>query len=375
MKSAVIKIVLFYSLLISCYKPYTTSVEANERILVAEGMITNEVASYYVNLSYALPFYAGGTREPENSARVYVTDDLGNYYQFRGAGNGRYITDPSQFKGTPGRTYTLYIETPDGEIYSSDPQRLEPEFTQDSIYAEVDYQEIISRYDQSIITVRGANIMTDIRSSSGTLPHFRFTSDLVKHYFYNIQIPPSDRSPFYSFYCWQTENINPDINLTHKEYSPNSSSIRRHTVYFIDDQIYVDAIVYGLAPLGPDLSYKALATTDRKSYIITNRILYLNQYTLNNETYSYYKRMDEQLRSEGTLFDPIAVQLIGNIKCTTDNEKKVFGFFEASSVNHTAYQIGFRNYQNQYSIIKRPYILPNIPDGCWINKAPPFWIK
>jgi hypothetical protein len=375
MKTAIIEVILLYGLLISCYKPYTTDVEANERILVVESMITNEVASYHVNLSYARPFYSGGSALPENSARVYVIDDLGNYYQYKGLGNGSYCTDPSQFKGSPGRTYTLYIETPDGEIYRSGPQRLEPEFSQDSIYAEVDYQETISRYNQTIITIRGASISIDIGSLTDTLPRFRFTSNLVNHYFYNMQIPPGDRSPFYSFYCWQTDNINPDINLTHKKYSVSSSYIRRHEVYFIDDQIYVDGIVYGLGPLQPDLSHKALVTMDKKSYVITNRILYLNQYTLNNETYSYYQRMDEQLRSEGTLFDPIAVQLIGNITCTSNNDKKVFGFFEASSVNHTAYLIGFRNYLNQYTIIKQPYILPSIPNGCWINKVPPFWIK
>lgn len=375
MKPTIIEVVILYGLLISCYKPYNTNIIADERILVAEGMITNEVATYHVNLSYALPFYSGGTGQPENLARVYVTDDLGNYYPFKGLGNGSYISDSLKFTGHPGTFYTLSLETPDGETYISDPQRLEPEFSQDSIYAEIDYQETISRFNQSVITIRGANIMIDIRSLTDTLPRFRFTSNLVKNYFYSMQIPPGDRSPFYFFYCWQTDNINPDINLTHKEYSVNSSSIRRHAVYFIDDQIYVDGLVYGLGSQEPDLSYKALITPDHKSYIITNRILYLNQYTLNNETYSYYNSMDEQLRSDGKLFDPIAVQLSGNIKCTTNNGKKVFGFFEASSVSRTAYIIGFRSYRNQYSITKIPYIVPSRSNGCLINKVPPFWIN
>ena len=112
-----------------------------------------------------------------------------------------------------------------------------------------------------------------------------------------------------------------------------------------------------------------------RSYTVSHRVLYLNQYSLNNETYLYYRSMDEQLRSEGKLFDPIAVQLTGNIKCTTDPGKKVYGFFEASAVSRTAYIIGFRNHRNdEYLITRIPYIYPPEPDGCWINKVPSFWV-
>jgi len=84
--------------------------------------------------------------------------------------------------------------------------------------------------------------------------------------------------------------------------------------------------------------------------------------------------MDEQLRSEGKLFDPVAAQLNGNIHCATNPDKKAFGFFEASSVSRTSYIIGLRNPGNdQYLVTKIPFIRPPEPDGCWINKVPPFW--
>lgn len=368
-------ILVFYCLLASCYKPYDPGIVANDTILVVDGMITNEVASYHIRLSYALPFDSKITFKPFFSAMVSVNDDLGNHFPFNEVNNGNYKSDSLQFTGQPGRIYTLHIETPDGEIYNSEPQRLETKFYTDSIYAEVEYQKTISRFNQIIVTVRGANIMLDIKSSTDTLPHFRFTSNLVKQYFYTLNIPPpSPYPPLYLFYCWQTDNSNSDINLTHKEYSVNSSSINRHGVYFLDDQMFVNGIVYGLGSKEPDLSYKGVATDDRKSYTVSRRILYLDQYILNNETYLYYNSMDELLRSEGKLFDPIASQLRGNIKCTSDNDKLVFGFFEASSVGRTAYTIGYRNQLNQYSIKKIPYMLPFNSNGCKINKVPSFWI-
>jgi hypothetical protein len=362
------------ALLVSCYKPYTANVESNEKILVAEGLITNEEASYHISLSYALPFYSESTRQPVNSALIYVFDDLGSYYPFNELKSGYYISDSLTFTGHPGRTYTLCIETPDGEIYMSDPQRLNHEYYSDTVYAEVDYQTTISRFNEILVTIRGANILTDIRSNSDTLPRFRFAANLVKQYYYELQ-GSAPLYPLYQFYCWETDNVKADLNLTGSDYSLYSSFIKRHAVYFVKDQIYFDAIDYLIGPQQPDLSYKPIINPYRKSHLIKHRVLYLNMYVLNNETYLYYKQMDEQLRSEGKLFDPVATQLGGNIYCATNSDKKTFGFFEASSVSRTSYTIGLRNPLNdQYSVTKIPCIRPTEPDGCWINKVPPFWI-
>ena len=377
MKPNSLIIVICCGMLVSCYKPYSGDVESGEKILVVDGLITNEVASYHISLSYALPFNSERTGKPVNSADVYVSDDLGSHYPFIELSSGCYVSDSLQFTGYPGRTYTLYIETADGEIFMSDPQTLNHEYYPDTIYAEVDYQTTLSRFNQILVTIRGANIMTDIRIHSDTLPRFRFTSNLVKQYFYALNVPPPYIDPpLYSFYCWQTENDISDINLSRKDYSSHTSLINKHEVYFVDDQLYFDALTYSLGPLKPDLSHEALVSTNRQSYLIKHRVLYLNLFTLNNDTYLYYKSMDDQLRSEGKLFDPIAVQLDGNINCTTNPDKKSMGFFEASSVTRTAYIIGFRKVSNnEYSITKIPYIQPSKSNGCMIDKIPPFWIN
>jgi len=109
--------------------------------------------------------------------------------------------------------------------------------------------------------------------------------------------------------------------------------------------------------------------------MVSSRIIYLNKYTLNNEAYLYYKNIYELLKSEGKLFDPVATQIIGNIKCLTHPENKVFGFFEAAAVNYTSYKVDFRNLvKAQPSITKIPYLLPPAPIGSSMNEVPPFWV-
>ena len=136
----------------------------------------------------------------------------------------------------------------------------------------------------------------------------------------------------YFFHCWQTYEANSDINLTRIDYAVSSASMLRHEICFIADDPTCYALNYGLG---------SQVTTEYKIFDIHNRILYLNLYSLNNDSYLYYKSMDEQLKSDGKLFDPIAVQLDGNIKCISNQGNKAFGFFEASSVTSSAFTVDF----------------------------------
>jgi len=368
-------IFIFFSMLTACYELYDADIEADEKVLTVDGLITDDVASYYIRLNYARPFDSYSTREPVSSARVFITDDLGRYYQFREVKNGIYRSDSLLFTGMPGRTYVLEIAAPDGEIYRSAPQKLMKANPEMSVYADYDFKEILSTFTGTVQRGYGADIKVDLSSQKDPLPHFRITSDLVKQYFYALEIPPPFiYPPLYSFYCWQTDKANPEINLTEYESLISFASVKRHEVCFIDDQYFFEGLVYSIGPRKPDGSYIGDASTERETYTVSKRILYLNRYTLNNDSYLYYKNMDEQLRSEGRLFDPISVQLKGNIACMTREGKKAFGFFEASSVSHSSYTVGFRNTENQYSIKEIQYLTPPVRNGCWINKVPPFWI-
>jgi len=343
MRSYIIIVIISCITLVSCYKPYDKSIDTNGKILVINGLITNQKASYRIHLSYVVPFDSSGTGQPAYASNVHITDEKDNYYAFHELGNGYYASDSLQFTGNPGSTYTLHINMVDGERYESDPQVLYPSSYSDSVYAEFDTQETLSKITGMIILSHGANILANIKKESDNISRFRFTTNLVTQY---VSPGPS--------YCWQTENANPNINLTGRDYSTDSASVNKHAICFIDDYLF-----------------RWVSDT---TVMVANRIIYLNQYTLNNEAYLYYNNIDELLRSDGKLFDPIATQLVGNIKCLTTPDKKVFGFFEAASVTHSCYKVDFRNLINdQPSITKRQYILPPKLNGCSENIIPPFW--
>jgi hypothetical protein len=362
MKQISLIFIAITGLFISCYKPYDADISTDKRVLVVNGMITNETASYKVQLSYAMPFDSSGSGIPVTSAKIFITDSPGNIYFFNEKGKGYYASDSLQFTGIPGNIYTLHITTPGGDRYKSDPQKLFPGVQPDSVYAEFGFKETLSRNTGLYELTHGANILIDIKNQADTLPHFLIKADNVIQYIYTV-------CPIYQFcstyYCWQTINATTDINLTGEGFSLNTASVNKHEICFIDDNLYCIGLTYD----------QGVSTTEYNKYMVHHRIIFLKQYTLNNETYLYYKRMNEQLRSDGKLFDPIAVQLSGNIRCVTDPDKQAFGFFEASSVIYSAYMVDFRNLNNnQPTLRKTPYILPPKPVGCLVNEIPFFWI-
>jgi hypothetical protein len=372
MRTVIASYILLSFLLSSCSEPYFPEIKADKKVLVVSGLVTNEKAPYIISLSYAASFDSTLKGLPLTSAQVTVSDDHGNHFAFQELNEGDYVSDPSQFTGVPGFSYTLHIITPDGLEYQSNPQLLPDEDQPDTIYAEYEYKETISKVNGEVTLSRGANILADIENHGDTLSRFRFSSNLVTQYFYSIC--PIMQACYY-FYCWQTEEANSDINLTGGDYAVNSAAITKHEVCFIDENPSCYALRYGIGQQGPDMSVMPLITTVYQSFPIHKKLLYINRYGLNDASGQYYKSMYKQLKSDGKLFDPIAVQIIGNINCISDPGNKAFGFFEASSLRISAFSVDFRDLtDSQPSIRKIQDIMPPEPIGCKINIAPAFWV-
>ncbi len=368
----------------SCSKVYDSHVDTAQNMLVVDGRITNKKEAYHVTLTYAKPFNSSEKSTPVSGANVFVTDNLNNSYKFNERDKGDYVSDSLQFTGQPGHTYRLHILTTDGTEYESDPQRMFPEVSPDNAYAKFDNQVILNGVTGLKVSTHGASIFMDIRNQSDTVPRFRIVSNLVLQYYNqgNFQLD-WDHFLLLQYYCWQTVNINSNFNITDEDYLSNSASIKNHPAGFLDDNNNVIAIEYYSKINMDDTTATAYSGNWHNTYLIHHRILYLSQYTLNRETYLYYKSLYGQIQSEGKLFDPIAAQLNGNIKCITDPEKKTIGFFEASSVSYSEYIVDLRNLVNsQPVLIKTPCILPPEPDGCQIDipsskhhNIPAFWIS
>lgn len=367
----------------SCYKVYDPRIDMAQKVLVVDGMITNKTDAYHVFITYAKSFNSTDNGSKVSGAKVYVTDNVGNSYNFNEREKGDYTSDSLQFNGSPGQIYRLHIVTTDGLVYESDPQQLLPELNPDSVYAEFDTKEILEKVTGLKVDTHGADILIDFHNQSGTLPRYRLMANLVLQYYDYACVQKNWNDPCIHFdvYSWKTVNANSSFNISDEKYSQSSVYIKKHEVCFLDDNFAVLAATYGFRVNWEDttaIPIKGGVQFQR----IHHRILYLNLYTLNNETDLYYKSLNEQILSENKLFDPIATQLNGNIKCISDPGTGAIGFFQASSVSNSAYIVYLRTLKNsQPTLIRTPYILPPEPSGCRIDRlgdryydVPSFWI-
>src|SRR5258705_11322877 len=104
-----------------CTDPYALQTNTFEDAVVIEGTITNEFKKQEIKLTRTYRFEENGPKV-EHGATIYVTDNLGNQYNFD-EDNGKYVST-TEFQAQPNTNYQLHITTNDGRSYISSNEQL-----------------------------------------------------------------------------------------------------------------------------------------------------------------------------------------------------------------------------------------------------------
>ena len=353
MKPIVVLLVIILGTITSCKELYDPKIDVVETPLVVEGLITDEAKPYSIKLTKALPFNNNNNNVNEytfeytgvSKAKVTVSDDCGYTYHFTEIDTGGvYMSNPAEFVGVPGRSYTLSIKTIDNKEYRSAPQLLLPNNFNVKVSAEFGTRDQLvvdgwGGYNKE--TVHGTNLLFDIENTEDTLIRFRFEQKIYKE---DTEVPPGNKL------CWgivlQKDLINITDSLT------SNKNIEKHIVCFLPYIKPEEWTENGVDHLR----------------VVTALIPKITQYRLNPETYQFYKNCNTLLAASGKIFDPIAIQVKGNIKCISDNTVEVLGFFEASSARISYYAI--RN--GSKTIYYRNGFAP-VDYGCTNAPFPDWW--
>ncbi|MFO7979045.1 MAG: DUF4249 domain-containing protein [Bacteroidales bacterium] len=105
-----IVIIIITGLLASCKEEIELYVEdANQNLLVVDGMITSERGTHQVTLSRTGDFYHDRMTPRVQGAVISIRDGVGNLFPLKEISAGVYQTAPGVY-GLPGREYTLEID-------------------------------------------------------------------------------------------------------------------------------------------------------------------------------------------------------------------------------------------------------------------------
>lgn len=132
----------FFLLLISCVDNYWPELDDQyQDLLVVDGKITNAPGPYTIRLSKSTsvdhPEYT-----PLAGYETIISDNLGNSEMLSEIEPGVYQTAIDGIQGIIGRDYSVTIQSPDGKTYLSDFERLNDPVGIDSVFFELEYDEV-----------------------------------------------------------------------------------------------------------------------------------------------------------------------------------------------------------------------------------------
>jgi len=340
-KKIVLIVLTGFILLVSCTEIYKPTIDPGANALVVEGLITNENGPFTIRLTKASLYNSVKTPTPVEGAKLTLSDNHNQHFTLTNNLNGRYTT-PDGFNSKIGDSYTLHIKTSDGNIYESKPQELLPPLSYDSIYGLHTDNPYLGENNQLKFNI-GSNILIDIFrtvTKTDSFPLCRFKPVITVQYEYREDI---DTLSYWTNKCWRSMPLNVNEDITEDKSHASSAAITGHLLCFTP--VLMEG--YGL-PVPKDL-------------VELHYYLRINQYTINRDTYDFYTEANKQLTTTGKIFDPIASQLKGNLTCTNNSSEIVIGFFEVSSVSHSAITIYQSIGSPGVNMFQVPYI--DISDG------------
>ena len=276
----------------SCVTEFIPSVDEEMELLVVQGVFTDKGDLVRIKLSTSLPLGQVAEAKPLSGCNVTITDDTGNTIFLHEDQAGTYVT---YSHGIPGRTYKLNIKDNSRKnfSYESQPVKMKPVPQIDSLYYE---KKVISERVDYIEGIEECQIYLDTRDRDNKCRYYRWDYSETWKLRLNFDVPNNT--------CWITKNS--DNIYIENTASLSEDVIRRHPVTYISRE------------------------TDR---LRTRYSILVNQYSLNEDEYNYWQKLQKMTEQVGGLYDIIPASIPGNITCIEDPSEQVLGYFSVSAIS------------------------------------------
>ncbi len=277
-----------------------------ERVLVVDGMISNDPGPYTVTLSMSTSV-SGPEIVPVSGWQVKISEQSGPTETLTETETGVYTTADGGIQGIPGKYYRIELMSPSGNSYQSNYEKLPDAIDIDSLYAQLEYRSVsyfpynLPGYEFYLDT-RG--IPTDSTWLMWRLAEtFEYNADFKVYYYYDGVLHRVFRNDSLQT-CWRTSKI-PDIQL---------QSLQGFSVPEVEQ--------YPLLFVGTDsrrlhIRYSLLAT----------------QYNISHNAFTYWKNVKEQNFETGDLYSKQPFQVRGNVFAQDQPGTPVFGYFMAAGLS------------------------------------------
>ena len=284
---------VFILFLTSCITEFIPEIDEEKELLVVEGLFADQGGPSTIKLSTSLPLGRKSEARPLAGCYVTITDDLGGSYLLSETLPGIYVTP---LHGIVGRSYTLNIKTNESRnyfSYESYPIEMKAVPPIDSLYYE---KRLIRERVDYIEGIEGCQIYLNTHDPDNNCRYYRW--DYAETWKLRLWFDVPNQT------CWISNNSK-SIYIESTT-AINEDRINRHPVTYISN------------------------ATDR---LMTKYSILVNQYSLNEEEYSYWQKLQRITEQIGGLYDIIPSSIPSNIMCIENPGEKVLGYFSVSAVS------------------------------------------
>lgn len=289
-------IFIFLIMLLGCIEPINLENRKSDRTLVVEGYISNLFKQHQISISTSTPlnqklFF------PEEGAEVWIQEGSGARIQLNEESPGIYKT--ILYAGKPGTSYKLFINTKNGEKYSSDEVLLRGGTTIEKVSTNYLYDEKLA--------AQGFQITLDTQDPENKTKYYRWEYEET----YEI------KTPYPSNFEWVGGNV-----VRHRIVPVNvcwaSDTSKNILIHTTEGQAADKVTAFPIKFVRED-SY---AMNIKYSILI-------RQLALNEASYFMWKNLKEVNETQGSLSDLQPGTVEGNIHSLDSKNKAALGYFDA----------------------------------------------
>jgi len=299
-------LVIFFGLSFSsCIEEFNPELDNFNNLLVVDGGITNESGPYTVRLSISSNVNSN-KKEKITNAKVIISTKGGVSEVLNETSPGIYKTKYDGIRGAVGKEYkiTIFVK---GKKYESKYTELKDPIPIDDLVANIENQTL----KEDNIEVPGYQFYLSTGKANKTINYFLWFLDGT----YKLETTyPIEFIYFGRYYkpryadtlktCYVSYKINNVFTGTTKDLAVKQ----------------IDNIPLSFIP--------AIDNRLRIRYSLRVR-----QYMVNEESYQFWEKIEDQSSSNGSLHTKQPFQIKGNIKCVEDENEVVLGYFFVAGVS------------------------------------------
>ncbi|MBN2610886.1 MAG: DUF4249 domain-containing protein [Bacteroidales bacterium] len=305
------------ALLTGCIEPFNPDIEESKELLVISGKITNLEGYHYLEISWSTS-YDNPVIVREKNCSVSVYDDKGNVFQYQEYLPGFYRCWFAQEYLSVGNRFRVEVVTKEGKTYASGFDEMKPCPGIENITYEA---KTIESDDPFMNCVNGIQLYIYTEASEDDVTNLKWEIDetweyhasyLISDYFDGTINFMEGMMSDSLFVCFKNGRVKDMMTMSTRNYASNK--INKGPLTFVADN-----------KEKLQIKYSAL----------------VRQFSLSDSAFEFWNKMQQNLQDAGGLYDAQPIRIIGNIRCVSDPEERVLGYFWATEIKEKRFF--FRN--------------------------------